>query len=80
MVVACERRQRLQEALTRAGIGHLVHYPIACHQQQAYADQAWAPLPIAERLQNQVLSLPMAPYLSEEDVFQVVAVIRGALI
>ncbi len=80
MVVASEQRQRLQEVLSRARIGHLVHYPIACHQQQAYAGHSWPPLPIAERLQNQVLSLPIAPYLSHEDVVQVAETIRGALI
>lgn len=79
MVVASEQRQRLQDALSSASIGHLVHYPIACHQQQAYAGQVWPPLPIAERLQGQVLSLPMAPYLSEEEVAQVVETIRGAV-
>jgi dTDP-4-amino-4,6-dideoxygalactose transaminase len=80
MVVACAHRERLQETLTRAGIGHLVHYPIACHRQQAYANQTWPPLPIADRLQDQVLSLPMAPYLSEEDVVQVADAVRSALI
>jgi dTDP-4-amino-4,6-dideoxygalactose transaminase len=79
MVIASEQRQRLQEALSRASIGHLVHYPIACHQQQAYADQTWPPLPIAERLQSQVLSLPIAPYLTQEDVVHVAQTIRGAL-
>jgi len=80
MVIACGHRARLQETLTRAGIGHLVHYPIACHRQQAYANQTWPPLPIAERLQEQVLSLPMAPYLSEEDVVQVADTVRSALL
>ena len=79
MVVRSERRAQLQEALTQASIGHLVHYPIACHRQQAYAGQTWPALPIAERLQNQVLSLPMAPYLTASDVAQVADVIRSAL-
>jgi len=80
MVITCAHRERLQEALTRADIGHLVHYPVACHQQYAYAHQTWQPLPIAERLQGQVLSLPMAPYLSEEDVVRVVETVRCALV
>ena len=79
MVVASDHRTRLQESLTKAGIGHLVHYPIACHRQRAYADQTWPDLPIADRMQNQVMSLPMAPYLSEDDVSCVVETICRAL-
>ena len=79
MVIGTDRRSALQAALTAAGIGHLVHYPIACHQQQAYAGQSWPPLTIAETLQHQVLSLPIAPYMSTDDVARVAAVIRQAL-
>lgn len=79
MVVATERREAVQAALTEAGIGHLVHYPIACHRQGAYAGHAWPALPIAEALQDRVLSLPIAPYMSDDDVQRVAAVIRRAL-
>jgi len=79
MVIATDRRAALQAALTEAGIGHLVHYPIACHQQPAYADRTWPALPIAEALQHQVLSLPIAPYLTGDDVQRVAAVIRKVL-
>lgn len=79
MVIGTDRRAAVQAALTEAGIGHLVHYPIACHQQQAYADRPWPPLPIAEALQHQVLSLPIAPYMTDDDVQRVAAVIRKAL-
>ncbi|MEO3693129.1 DegT/DnrJ/EryC1/StrS family aminotransferase [Roseateles paludis] len=77
-VVRSKRREALQAALSAAGIGHLVHYPIACHQQGAYADTQWPALPIAEQFQHEVLSLPIAPYLSREDVQRVVDVIRSA--
>ncbi len=79
MVIATDRRAAVQAALTEAGIGHLVHYPIACHQQQAYADHTWPALPIAEALQHQVLSLPIAPYMGGDDVQRVAAVIRQVL-
>jgi dTDP-4-amino-4,6-dideoxygalactose transaminase len=77
-VVASAQRAALQEALTCAGIGYQVHYPIACHQQRAYAGQAWPALPTAERLQHQVLSLPMAPYMNEDEVRAVAQVVRQA--
>ncbi|MBC7597990.1 MAG: DegT/DnrJ/EryC1/StrS family aminotransferase, partial [Polaromonas sp.] len=79
MVIRTERRAALQAALTQAQIGHLVHYPIACHQQKAFAGQSWPELPIAERLQHEVLSLPIAPYLTLDDVTQVANVIKMAL-
>ena len=77
-VVRTPRRAALQAALTAAGIGHLVHYPIACHQQAAYAETHWPPLPIAEQFQHEVLSLPIAPYLSRDEVQRVADVIRSA--
>ena len=79
MVIRSERRAALQAALTQAQIGHLVHYPIACHQQQAYAGHAWPALHIAERLQHEVLSLPIAPYLTQDDVGRVARVIKMTL-
>ncbi len=79
MVVTTKRRAHLQQALTVAGIGHQVHYPIACHRQGAYSAQTWPNLPLAERLQHEVISLPMAPYLSNADVDAVVDVVRSAM-
>ena len=79
MVVTSAQRGRLQAALSAAGIGHLVHYPIACHRQAAYAGRSWPELEVAERLQNQVISLPMAPYLTIDEVTQVADTIRLAL-
>ena len=67
-VVRSERRDALQAGLREHGIGTLVHYPVACHRQGAYAGQAWPVLPVAERLQDQVLSLPIAPYLHTRDL------------
>ena len=76
LVVRTPERERLRQRLGERGIGHLVHYPTACHRQGAYAGFSWPALPIAERLADNVLSLPMAPYLSAADVEQVAAAIR----
>ncbi len=67
-------RDRLAAAMAAAGVGTLVHYPISPHQQQAYAAQAQPPgsLPIAERLQNEVLSLPIGPTLTLAEADRVV--------
>lgn len=76
-VVRSEQREALQAHLTARQIGHLVHYPTACHLQQAYAGSTWPALPIAEHLQSRVLSLPMAPYLTRDDVNTVAAAIKS---
>jgi dTDP-4-amino-4,6-dideoxygalactose transaminase len=76
-VIRTPRRAEVQAALTAAGIGHLVHYPLACHQQPAYAGQPWPELPIAEAFQHEVLSLPIAPYLGRDEVARVAAVVKG---
>lgn len=67
-VVRTADRTALQTYLGEQGIGTLVHYPTACHRQQAYANERWPQLPIADRLQGRVLSLPMAPYLDTSDI------------
>jgi dTDP-4-amino-4,6-dideoxygalactose transaminase len=78
-VVCTPKRDLLQAGLAQRGVGSLVHYPTASHQQEAYAGQAWPSLPIAERLQHQVLSLPMAPYLTAADVQAVADAVRASL-
>jgi dTDP-4-amino-4,6-dideoxygalactose transaminase len=68
-VIRHPERERLQQHLTNAGVGSLVHYPCPPHLQNAYADLALAKgsLPLSERLAKEVLSLPMGPHLSPED-------------
>ncbi len=77
MVIRTKRRAEIQSALTRSDIGHLVHYPLACHKQGAYARQDWPTLPIAESLCNELLSIPIAPYLREVDLLRIVEVIKN---
>lgn len=77
-VVRSGRRDALQRRLQEAGIGTLIHYPIPPHLQRAYADLGYAKgdFPLAERIADEVLSLPMGPHLAPEAVEQVCAVIR----
>jgi dTDP-4-amino-4,6-dideoxygalactose transaminase len=74
-VVCSTDRDALQAHLRARQIGTLIHYPVACHLQGAYAGQAWPDLPLTERWQAQVLSLPMAPYLAPADVQTVAAAV-----
>ena len=80
MVLRSAQRTRLQAALTSLGIGHMVHYPTACHRQGAYASDMWPSLPLAERLAEELLSVPMAPYLCAHDVGSVAEALRDCLL
>jgi len=81
-----DERGRVQAALKADGIPFGVYYPKPLHHQPAYAPAhagglaaGAPPLPVAEALCHQVLSLPMHPYLSEGDVDRVAAAVLRAL-
>lgn len=72
-VVRSTRRLELQAHLDACGIQTLIHYPIPPHKQQAYAVFNEKHYPISEAMHNEVLSLPMGPHLTENDVEKVIA-------
>jgi dTDP-4-amino-4,6-dideoxygalactose transaminase len=70
-VIRTSCRDILQAGLKDVGIETLIHYPIPPHKQGAYISMRGNVLPITERLANEVLSLPMGPHLSIDDVCEV---------
>jgi dTDP-4-amino-4,6-dideoxygalactose transaminase len=74
-VVRCSQRDELREFLAGMGIQTGIHYPVPLHLTRAYRGQG-APgpgsMPVAERLANQIVSLPMYPELTDEQVAYVV--------
>lgn len=72
-VVQTPRRDALVRALDAAGVQTLVHYPIPPHLQGAYADMGLGEgsFPIAERLADEVLSLPIGPHMTMEQADRV---------
>ncbi len=71
-VVRCAiDREQVGQALTDAGIGWGLHYPVACHLQVGYQDGATKPLPASEELADTILSLPMHPHLSLGEIERV---------
>lgn len=72
-IVCCEQREALRRHLAHQGVETLIHYPIAPHKQQAYAQWNSLTFPISERMHQQVLSLPMGPSLTREEVAKIVA-------
>ena len=73
MVARAPERDRLQEVLKDAGVQTLIHYPIPAHLQPAYRDlgQPAGSCPEAERAAGEILSLPLYPELTEEQVERV---------
>jgi dTDP-4-amino-4,6-dideoxygalactose transaminase len=67
-VVLAADRETLRAGLQGRGIETAVHYPIPCHLQAPYRRFCDRALPVAEALAGQVLSLPMFPHMSEEQV------------
>lgn len=78
-VVRHAQRAALQNLLTEAGVGTLIHYPIPPHKQKAYADRGFAAseFPGASAIANEVLSLPIGPHLVRSD--EVVDTLKWAL-
>lgn len=66
--VRCERRDELQKHLAEKGVQTLIHYPIPPHKQEAYAEWSHLSLPITERIHREVLSLPISPVMTNDEV------------
>lgn len=67
-VVRCEDRNRLQKYLNEKGIFTLIHYPCCPHRQKAYKEFVGEQYPVAEKLESEVLSIPISPVMLEEEV------------
>jgi len=73
-----ERRDALQAHLKAKGIGTAIYYPIPLHRQPCFAGLGYATgsLPHSERAAEEVLSLPIYPELTREQIDYVIAAIR----
>lgn len=76
-VVQCFERENFQQYLETKGIQTVIHYPIAPHHQMAYNEYSHFSLPITERMHKNVLSLPISPVMSDEDVSYVIEAINN---
>lgn len=76
-VIRTAERENLQTYLTEQGIQTLIHYPIVPHHQKAY--QAWSNQshPITEAIHNEVVSLPISPVMTDDQVQKVIEAINS---
>ncbi len=77
-IIRTQKRNELQEFLTKNSVGTLIHYPIPPHLQQAYShlNLKKGSFPIAEELAETMLSLPMYPGLTDSQIDEVVKLIK----
>lgn len=75
------RRDKVAAALKERGIPTAIYYPIPLHRQGAYKHfpAALGGLPVSDKLSDEVLSLPMHPYLSEQDQERIIEAVRDAV-
>ena len=68
-------RSELQSKLKEAGIPTAVHYPVPLHLQECfqYLGYSKGDFPIAEQVSSEIMSLPMNPYLSDEEIKYITA-------
>jgi dTDP-4-amino-4,6-dideoxygalactose transaminase len=67
-VIRTDERDRLQKYLSDKGIQTIIHYPVPPHHQGAYKEFSSLVLPVTQKIHQEVLSLPISPVISIEDV------------
>ena len=75
-VIRCNERDALAAHLESRGIQTNIHYPTPPHRQGAYTEFAALSLPVTEKIHREVLSLPISPVLSDEEIKTVVEAVN----
>lgn len=76
-VVSTAKRDALQKFLQERSIQTLIHYPIPPHKQKAYEELSGLKLPLTEKIHKEVLSLPISPVMSADEVTLVVDAVNS---
>jgi dTDP-4-amino-4,6-dideoxygalactose transaminase len=75
-VVRTQNRTQFQEFLKQNNIETLIHYPVPPHQQKALSKWSSLSFPITERIHQEVLSLPLSPVMTEEEVSYLITILN----
>lgn len=78
-VVRCTRRDALQAHLSMCGVQTLIHYPIPPHRQEAYREWNSLSFPVTESIHCEVLSLPISPVMTDDEVAHVIEAVNSFL-
>jgi len=75
-VIRTNNREELQKYLSENGVQTLIHYPIPPHKQKCYEDMNDLNFEITEKIHKEVLSLPISPVMTQQEVCKVVELIN----
>ncbi len=75
-VIRTQNRDELQKYLSEKGIQTMIHYPVPPHKQKALMDWNYLSFPITEKIHNEVLSLPISPVLTADEVDFIIATLN----
>jgi len=76
-VVSTHRRDALQKFLLERSIQTLIHYPIPPHKQMAYEELSDLSLPLTEKIHKEVLSLPISPVMTADEISLVIDAVNS---
>jgi dTDP-4-amino-4,6-dideoxygalactose transaminase len=74
-VISHPKRDDLRTHLRDNGIETLIHFPYLLHEQPQFTNSRQMPLPVAEKIRQTILSLPLNPWMSTDEVSYVIDVI-----
>ncbi len=76
-IIRSSRRNELQKYLAENGVQTIIHYPIPPHKQNAYSEWNHLSFSISEKIHEEVLSLPISPVITLDEIKKVVEVINS---
>jgi dTDP-4-amino-4,6-dideoxygalactose transaminase len=79
LVVRVAERDRVRADLAARGVETGIHYPVPCHEQDAYLQWAGDGCPVASRSARELLSLPLHPHMALDDVEYVCEALAAVL-
>lgn len=75
-VIRVSNRNEFMDFLDRNGIGHLIHYPIPPHKQEALSEFSNLNFPNTEQIHKEIISIPMSPIMTDSEVDLVIQIIN----
>jgi len=75
-VIRTEKRNELRSYLEKNGVQTQIHYPIPPHKQKAYKEWNHKTFPVTEKISNEVLSLPISPIMTEDEIEKVIELLN----
>ncbi|MEN6292922.1 MAG: DegT/DnrJ/EryC1/StrS family aminotransferase, partial [Methanobacterium sp.] len=79
-VIMHEERDKIQQNLLKNEIDSLIHYPLPVHKQKAYLKLGYSSnLPVTEKISSKILSLPIHPWLSDNEIVRIGDVVKNTI-